>query len=459
MSADRSPTPPIGLARLRRPLTTDLAGMLEVGTIPIPAADETRFLAEYLPGLRRRITVLCSDGSVPLPEPTPPRAALTVTREPGHRISLHWQWQEETGRRRDLDDRRGVSASDRAAIRRAIAAVLAAGVLPADTVGVGADGPEPLPRYLLEGADTVRFMTQAWPVLSGLPDLITELDGADSDLRYRPATSPPQLDVEGDLDDEGDDGWLTRDWFGLAVRVTVDGEGVPFESIFRALAGDGVDAHPAQRHLLDASTWRAGGTPAAGPHRGGRGRIDLPPNRRAADRSVHGVSLGRPGGSRPARTAGRRRGGTGCASWPWAPATSPPRHRCRPRLPAELRSYQREGLDWLGAVPIKDSAGSWPTTWAWARRVQILGLIAHARERDPARRTVPGGRADQRDRQLGAPRPPGSPPTSGSSPVTEPRAAAAGDWPRRSPARTSSSPPIELFRLGADEYRARPGPG
>ena len=366
MAADRSPTPPIGLARLRRPLTTDLAGMLEVGTIPIPAADETRFLAEYLPGLRRRITVLCSDGSVPLPEPTPPRAALTVTREPGHRISLHWQWQEETGRRRDLDDRRGVSASDRAAIRRAIAAVLAAGVLPADTVGVGADGPEPLPRYLLEGADTVRFMTQAWPVLSGLPDLITELDGADSDLRYRPATSPPQLDVEGDLDDEGDDGWLTRDWFGLAVRVTVDGEDVPFESIFRALAGTSRCSSCPAAPTWMWPTWRAGGT--------GCGNSSTSPGRwttpnptscgSVATRRLAGRTWRNPACSDP----GPPGGGTGFGSWPWAPATGSPRNRCRPGCGPSCAATSARAWTGCGSGSIKDSVGSWPTTWAWARR-------------------------------------------------------------------------------------------
>jgi superfamily II DNA or RNA helicase len=396
MSADRSPTPPIGLARLRRPLTADLAGMLEVGTIPIPAADEIRFLDEYLPWLRRRITVLCSDGSVPLPEPTPPRAALTVTREPGHRISLHWQWQEEMGRRRDLDDRRGVSASDRAAMRRAIATVLAAGVLPAASVGAGADGPEPLPRYLLEGADTVRFMTQAWPALSGLPDLITELDGADADLRYRPATAPPQLDVDGDLHGGGfgngpgggsdgefeDDGLAVRDWFGFAARITVDGEDVPFELLFRALAEE------ESMLILPSGTYLE---VADLEGRWNRLRELIEESRAMDDAEPDELRIGRYTASRWTDLEESGLLGPRAARWRdrvrELAVGAGDRFAAEPvpaGLRAELRSYQREGLDWLRERFDQGLGGILADDMGLGKTVQMLGLIAHARERDPA---------------------------------------------------------------------------
>ena len=134
--ADRPAPHPVSLARLRRPLTAELEPLTESGSIPIPPTGETRFLTDYLPTLRRRITVLCSDGSVDIPEPLPPRPVLTVSREPGHLIRLHWQWEEESGRRRGFTDRRGLPASDREAMRRAVAALLAPGLLPPALAGL-----------------------------------------------------------------------------------------------------------------------------------------------------------------------------------------------------------------------------------------------------------------------------------------------------------------------------------
>jgi len=383
LSADRSPTPPIGLARLRRPLTADLAGLLESGSIAIPPSDESRFLAEYLPSLRRRITVLCSDGTLRLPEPTPPRPVLTVTREPGHRIGLHWQWQEDTGRRRELDDRRGMSASDRTAMRRVIESVLATGALPATTLMAGPDGPEPLPRHLLEGAESVRFMTQTWPVLSGLPDLITELDGADAGLRYRPATSAPELDLEGDPDDEGDqNGWLTRDWFGLAVRVTVDGEDVPFELIFRALAQDeSMLVLPSGTYLdLDDSSGRwdrlrelieeSRAMDDAGPDELRIGRYTAS---RWADLEESGLL-----GERAARWRDRMRDLAVGSGDRYAAGPMPS------GLRAELRGYQRAGLDWLRERFDQGLGGILADDMGLGKTLQMLGLAAHVRERNPS---------------------------------------------------------------------------
>jgi superfamily II DNA or RNA helicase len=378
-AVDRPATEPIVVARLRRPLTPDLAGMLDAGTIEIPAPDERRFLAEYLPGLRRRITVLSSDGSASLPEPVPPRAVLTVTREPGHRVGLHWQWQEESGRRREFDDHRGLPIAERTAMRRAVAAVIATGVLPADALAGGPDGPEPHPRFLLVGADSVDFMTRAWPVLAGRPDLITELAGPDAGLRYRPAASDPQLElVDSGDDDEVDTG--TRDWFGFAMRVTVDGEDVPFELIFRALAGDesmlilpsgtyveltGLDPRwDRLRELIEES--RAMDEAPAGEF-----RIDRYTTSRWDDLEDSGLLSAR-------ATRWRERIGQ------LAIGTGEPSPRLPAGLRADLRDYQRTGLDWLRERFDQGLGGVLADDMGLGKTIQLLGLVAHAREANPA---------------------------------------------------------------------------
>lgn len=376
---DGPSTAPRLLARLRRPLTAELAGMLDAGAVEIPLSDESRFLTDYLPGLRRRITVLSSDGSTMLPELSPPRAVLTATRDPGHRIGLHWRWQDESGRRREFDDRSGLPTADRTAMRRVIGAIVATGALPGTALAGGADGPAPQPRYLLTGAESVRFMTQSWPVLAGLPDLIAELDGPDADLEYRPATEDPELDLaEAAQDDPG-----TRDWFGFAVRVTVEGEHVPFESIFRVLAGDdsmiilpsGTYLNAADLddrwNLLRELIEEARAMDDAAP---GDFRIDPYTTSRWTDLEESGLL-----GARAARWRDRvRELDPGTADDRAAPPPLPS------GLVANLRDYQREGLDWLRARFDQGLGGILADDMGLGKTLQMLGLVAHVRERDPA---------------------------------------------------------------------------
>ncbi len=411
-TADGSSDRAITLARLRRPLTAELAGVIEAGAIPVPPADEARFFAEYLPVLRRRIAVLCSDGTVDVPEPVPPRPVLTVTREPGHLVRLHWQWQEESGRRRDFTDRRGLPASDRSAMRAAVEGLLALDVLPAALLGAGPDGPEPLPRCLLEGAPTVTFMTRAWPVLSALPELITELDGADANLHYRPADAEPILHLDGTADGavdgatdtpSGTDGPVgtdgstgtdgptvetadgrdpVRDWLGLAVRVTVGDEDVPFELIFRALAGDDpLIILPSGTYLtlddLDGRWQRLRELIEESRAMDDAGSTGLRIDRYTASRWS---DLERTGllDDRATRWRDRISALTG-ADQDRRPAAPVPTG-----LRADLRHYQREGLEWLRERFDRGLGGILADDMGLGKTVQMLGLAAHARQRDPA---------------------------------------------------------------------------
>jgi SNF2 family DNA or RNA helicase len=226
-------------------------------------------------------------------------------------------------------------------------------------------------------------MTEVWPVLSGLPELITELEGADANLPYRAADTGPVLHLDSDTDGDTDGdtgGGGAGDWFGLAVRVTVDGEDVPFELIFRALAGedpmiilpsgtyldlDDLDGRWLRlRELIEES--RAMGDP--GPN---ELRINPYTASRWSDLEDSGLL-----DARAARWRARIRALTGADDDRSATGTVPS------GLQAELRSYQLDGLDWLRRRFDRGLGGILADDMGLGKTLQMLGLVAHAREQD-----------------------------------------------------------------------------
>ena len=61
------------LARLHRALSKELGQLIAAGRIPVPETDEPRFFTEFVPRLRRMVTLESSDGSVVIPERAAPR--------------------------------------------------------------------------------------------------------------------------------------------------------------------------------------------------------------------------------------------------------------------------------------------------------------------------------------------------------------------------------------------------
>ena len=97
-------------------------------------------------------------------------------------------------------------------------------------------------RSVLSGMEAVRFTDSVLPTLEGDPDIHVETVGELTS--YERAAEAPIVDVG--LSDSSDG---RTDWFDLAVTVSVGGEQVPFEGLFRALAaGD-------EALLLDSGTW------------------------------------------------------------------------------------------------------------------------------------------------------------------------------------------------------------
>jgi SNF2-related domain len=78
----------------------------------------------------------------------------------------------------------------------------------------------------LGGLDTARFTTELLPLLDGQPGVTVEVSGAP--VPYREASDSLRIDVST-RELAGD-----NDWFGLAVKIMVEGREVPFTDVFTA---------------------------------------------------------------------------------------------------------------------------------------------------------------------------------------------------------------------------------
>jgi superfamily II DNA or RNA helicase len=217
--------PGLVLARLDRPAPPALAGLVaRGGSIGIPAGDRDRFLQEWYPGLRRTVPVISADGSVELPEAPRPRLAVTV-RYPGDG-GVWVGWSVGYGRRSFALDEPLAPGSGRD--RTAEQALVEA--LPGPVGGL----PELwtperrlADRVELSGVEALEFTTEVLPALRADPDVDVAVEGTPPN--YRQSLEKPQISFTAR--DSGE-----SDWFDLGVTVTVDGQTVPFATLFQALA-------------------------------------------------------------------------------------------------------------------------------------------------------------------------------------------------------------------------------
>jgi superfamily II DNA or RNA helicase len=210
-------TEEICLARLEALLNRELRHLLvEERAVAIPGADEPRFWAEFAPSLRAHVPLAATDGSVLMPAAVPPTLALTVSFQPDHRIHLDWaaRYAGEGGPSSFslAEPAASRSVRDPTAEQALLAELgLSAGALPTG----------------LAGRDALQFVEHRVPELTahGVDVL---LSGAVVD--YRQTTAEPQIRVTATPQTRA------TDWFDLQVTVTVDGEEVPFDELFVALA-------------------------------------------------------------------------------------------------------------------------------------------------------------------------------------------------------------------------------
>jgi superfamily II DNA or RNA helicase len=355
--------PGLVLVRLDRPAPPALAGLVaRGGSIGIPAGDRERFLQEWYPGLRRAVPVISADGSVELPETPRPRLAVTA-RYPGHGgVSVSWslRYGDRTfaleqplapGTGRDPD-----------AEQRLVAA------LPGPVGGL----PElwtPERRLAehteLTGVEAMEFTTEVLPALRADQDVEVTVEGTPP--HYRQSTAAPQISFAAR--DTGE-----SDWFDLGVTVTVDGQTVPFATLFQALAAGRT------RLALVSGTWFSLQRPEFE-----QLRLLIEEARELRDVPGDGVQV-----SRYAVGLWEQLLGLGVVeeqSDRWtrevrgllelAAAEPPP---VPAGLDAQLRPYQREGYGWLSFLWEHRLGGVLADDMGLGKTLQTLALLSRAHE-------------------------------------------------------------------------------
>ncbi|WP_226909550.1 DEAD/DEAH box helicase [Georgenia ruanii] len=354
------------LAPLAEPLTKRAGALVDAGRVLVPAADAERFLREYYPGLRRVLPVESTDGTVELPEVAPPRLALRLVYGPGHRLDLAWSFRYDLGGAAQvvpLDDAAATAARDTAAE----AELLRALTLPADApAALWAPGPAPAlaATAVLRGLEAAVFTEEVLPTLRD-QGVVVEIEGEARE--YRRSDAAPVIRVSAQDSTE-------TDWFDLGVTVELDGEEIPFEPLFVALARG-------ESHLvLDSGTYFA------------LARPELEQLRRLIaeaaaleDRPPHQLRLS-------AYQAGlweelRELGVVETQSARWAGAVAhlldgetaapPP---VPAGLAAHLRPYQRDGYRWLSYLWEAGLGGILADDMGLGKTLQTLAAVCRAQE-------------------------------------------------------------------------------
>ncbi len=231
--------PALVLARLDQPVPPALAGLVaRGGSIGIPEDDVERFRRDWYPGLRQAVPVISGDGSVELPDVLPPRLAVAV-RYPGDG-GVCVSWSVDYGPDRsyapDAPDHPG-SGRDLTAEQLLVEA------LPGPVGGL-AELWTPERRLAatveLTGMEALEFTTEVLPALRADDGVDVTVEGTPTD--YRQTHSAPQISFTAR--DSGE-----SDWFDLGVTVTMDGQHVPFATLFSALAAGRT------RLVLLSGTW------------------------------------------------------------------------------------------------------------------------------------------------------------------------------------------------------------
>ncbi|GGL38676.1 DEAD/DEAH box helicase [Phycicoccus endophyticus] len=244
------------LGALAEPLDATRQRLLDLGVVEVPEADWTRFTVTHLPGLRRKARVRSLSPELDLPEVVPPRLALRVTVEPGHRMHLAWGYRYggADGVHVPLAADEPDPMRDHGAERRLVEQLRGVPEVAAteslwQTV---AQHPRLVPEVRLHGFGTVAF-AQLLPVLEGLAFLDVEVEGEVAE--YSEVEEAPLITVstsEGGGSDGGDTAGgsgASTDWFDLDISVTVAGEDVPLAPLIEAIARQ-------HEHLiLESGTW------------------------------------------------------------------------------------------------------------------------------------------------------------------------------------------------------------
>lgn len=367
--------PGLLLARLDKEASESVSGLLREGQpLVIPAGDLDLFLNGYYPALRQVIDVVSADASVTLPEIAPPCLALTVTYRPDQQTGLHWAFAYAVGDSIERLPLRGPAGPagprDVLAERRLLGRL----ELPDDRLPqlrtMVADQRLLVPAVTLGGIDAAYFTEDVLPRLRENDDILVEMEGTAPDYRYTDAAALVHLSTTESSED--------ADWFKLGVRVSIDGEEIPFQTLFVALARG--DSHL----VLDSGTWFSIERPELEQLR----RL-IEEARSLQDRESDGLRIS-------AYQAGlweelMQLGVVETQSARWAstvkglleiddlPAPPVPQ-----TIKAELRPYQVDGYHWLSFLREHGLGGILADDMGLGKTVQTLAMICGAHESGPS---------------------------------------------------------------------------
>ncbi|MFC8683067.1 SNF2-related protein [Microbacterium ureisolvens] len=326
-------------------------------TVTVPPAEADEFVGEHLPRIARRVA-LEAPGLDVAPPPRP-RLVAIVRFEPSHRLVYTLSWQYGSGDLQGWDS----TGADRDAPAEAVIRERVQGLWrdhsPVDFASAGA----------LTGIESAQFASRLLPLLEADPDVRVEISGERPP--YRELAGDPRIEITSVETTD-------PDWFDLGVVVMIDGRRIPFGTLFTALSrgrkkillSDGAYfslSHPSLQRLRDLieeagelDEWETGP------------RISRYQTALWADFEDLADEAQPAASWRATVEALRDADGV--------PATPPPA-----ALKAELRPYQRVGYDWLAFLWHHRLGGILADDMGLGKTLQLLALIAHARESGEAR--------------------------------------------------------------------------
>lgn len=343
--------------------------------LDIPGQERERFTTEFYPRLRRAASIVSSDESFTPPVISEPTLALHAAYGAGHELELTWEWAYQVGEselrvptdhEETPDSDTGVrdQEAERAVLQRAEVSLEKPGFTNSESERTL------LPQSTLDGVNTMRFTTEVLPLLSEMPDVDVQTWGEQVD--YREAGDSLRIGVSTDeLAGE-------RDWFGLGVSISVEGEEVPFVDVFTALAND-------EPYLLcDDAAYFSLERPELQRLRElieeARALQDTPSDELRISRFQAGLwdELRRLGVVDYQARAWQQQV-EGLLAGDSIPAPSLPDD-----LATQLRPYQADGFAWLTFLWQHQLGGILADDMGLGKTLQTLALLRHARRAEPA---------------------------------------------------------------------------
>jgi superfamily II DNA or RNA helicase len=220
------------VARLDQLLSRELRQLLvDPHSLMIPPEDEARFLTDFIPRLRQKMSITSADRSVRLPDYVEPIVGLVVHFRPEHRVRLDWlvHYDEPEGTTTyaidEPHEQQGIR--DPGEEQRKLAALPLPYTDIPQLANRSKESPQqPAAHVLLDGVAALMFVEQVLPRLTAA-GVRVRLEGEVRE--YRETRSRPSVQVAAV--ERAD----SADWFDLRIKVSIDGEVVPFEELFVAL--------------------------------------------------------------------------------------------------------------------------------------------------------------------------------------------------------------------------------